>query len=103
MAEREGQRGHVGPGDHFVRVAAEQVRDGRVRSGNNLVAAPAGRERAVRVGVRMHQVVAHGVNHALGHLRAPGSVEEDCRMTIHFLRQRGELRARPGHIEIRHC
>jgi len=35
-------------------------------------------------------------------LRAPRAVEENRRMSIHFLSQGGELRADPGNVQIWH-
>jgi hypothetical protein len=51
-AQREGQRGHVGPEGDFVEVAAQQVGHSRMSIGDDLIRTPAGRERAVGVGVR---------------------------------------------------
>ena len=56
-ADGEGQRGHVGAEDHFIRVAAEEIRHGGAGFGDNGVGAAAGGVSAAGVGVRVRQVI----------------------------------------------
>ena len=90
-AEREGQRCHVGAKNRFRRVTAQQVCHGRMRCGENLIGAPARRKCPMLIGVRGGQIPAHGVNHALRHLRASRPVEESRGVAIHFKGKRGKL------------
>ena len=101
-AQREGQRGHVGAKNNFLRIAAQQVGHGRMRSGDNLIGAPAGGKRSMRIGVGGGQVPAHRVNHALRHLRASRAVEERGGVAIHFHGECGELRPDPIDVKRGH-
>ena len=77
-AEREGERGHVGPKIHlFAVLGVEHVGHPFVRRHNNGVGFVAGHELPVCVGIRAGEVFDDAVDTGLRHLGAGGAVEEN--------------------------
>ncbi len=80
-------------------VRVEEVGQGLVGVLDGGVRAPGGLEGAVGVGVAPHQIVGHGVDHRLGHLRAAGTIKKDTGRLPELLAQGGELFANGGYVE----
>src|SRR5439155_15625433 len=78
--KREVERRHVGSERDLVDGRAEETCRGLVRLDEQRVRAPRGRERASGVRVRLAQVAGDRLDHAVGHLRAAGAVEERERL-----------------------
>jgi len=99
-AEREGERGHVGPKIHLVAVLGVQhVGHPFVRRHNNGVGFVAGHELPVCVGIRAGEVFDDAVDTRLCHLGAGGAVEENNGAAVLQAGQGREVRADLGDVE----
>lgn len=101
-AEREGERGHVGPKIHlFAVLGVEHVGHPFVRRHNNGVGFVAGHELPVCVGIRAGEVFDDAVDTGLRHLGAGGAVEENDGAAMLQAGQGREVWADLGDVEHR--
>ena len=92
-AEVEGERGHVGAEHDLFGRAPDPVGERATRLENGVVGFLAGRERPVRVGIVIQEVVGHRLRHLARDLRAAGTVEIGDREPVVPAGERGEVAA----------
>ena len=94
--EHEVQRRHVRAEDDLLGLPADESRSGRAGLFDNGVGAPARREEAAGVRVRLAEVAGDRLDHLVGNLGPAGAVEERRRAG-----ERREARADGGDVEQR--
>ena len=82
--QRECNRGHILPKDHFIFFTIEKIGHRSARRGDDRVIVAAGDKRAASVRIRMQKIILHRVHHLPRHLRSRRAIQKRRGPPVHL-------------------